>query len=122
MYVRESRGSSAIPVASFDNSAALDALARMNREELSEKLSHPCPKAQAQKSQSPPQQTAENVLSEEIAETQETKESSCGIKRFIDSLGKDDILLILLIILFISDKDTSNDFMIPILLAVLLLS
>lgn len=71
----------------------------------------------------PPSETdAREAFSKTSAAPAVKKESgSGGIKKFLDGMDTGDLLLILLIVFFLSDSDTENDTMIPILLAVLLL-
>lgn len=111
-----------IPVESFDAGPALEEFARRNAAEQTRVIGaqYAVPN-QAENSQNSAVQTNTPAQTAHECSCCKSGGQNCVSRKIIGNLEADDLLLILLIILMIYDKDANSDFVIPILLAVLLL-
>ena len=112
-----------VPVESFDAGPSLEEFARRNAAEQTRVVGT---------QYAVPNQT-DNTQETDVQDSSTTSQNAlectgckgnrqcCSSKKIIGNLEADDLLLLLLIFLMIYDKDANSDFVIPILLAVLLL-
>ena len=128
MYSKECLSSSQcpksqnVPVESFDAGPSLEEFARRNAAEqpriIGTQYAVPNQTDNSQDTAVQDSTTSQNAL--ECTGCKSTGQC-CNSKKIIGNLEADDLLLLLLIFLMIYDKDANSDFVIPILLAVLLL-
>lgn len=131
--VQGQKGNVKIPVENFDAGPALEEFARrtgmnnnsfcnQNIPEESCRSHSDCHLEKAPDKDCTPE-CVENKLCHENCHSRDINctQKSCNSKKFLSGLGADDLLILLLILLLIGDCNDMGDYMIPILLAVLLI-
>lgn len=122
MYSRECASNKQnMHVETFENKSAINQMAKYTSGQRANGIvSHPSSKIQNEVSKI---QTEPCMCSaQEQGRNNCDSHNSKGVLGFLDNVTLDDILLIFLIILFLTDKNEDNDFIVPILLIVLLLN
>ena len=111
-----------VPVESFDAGPSLEEFARRNAAEQTRVIGtqYAVPN-QAENTQNSDVQSITAEQSTHECSCCKSVKQGCASKKIIGNLEADDLLLLALIFLMIYDKDANSDFVIPILLAVLLL-
>ncbi|GEM_PF-5709029 len=111
-----------VPVQSFDAGPSLEEFARRNAAEQTRVIGtqYAVPN-QSESSQNAPAQDCKTEQKALECTGCKSTERCCNSKKILGNIEADDLLLLLLIFLMICDKDANSDFVIPILLAVLLL-
>jgi len=115
-----SNNHSAIPVETYDNRAILEELARRNKQEESYvNSSNTCTDCSCDENED-----KNDILPVEHCHCKNSqKKTPCANKGGIfGSFGTDDVLILLIILLILTDGDTSFDILVPILLGLLLLT
>ncbi len=119
-----SNNQSAIPVETYDNRAILEELARRNKQEESvHSSSNNCTDCSTDCSINDNENKNDFSPTEQCPCKNSQKKSLSGNKSGIfGSFGSDDALILLIILLILTDGDTSFDILVPILLGLLLLT
>lgn len=111
----------AIPVETYDNRAVLEELARRNNNGQQQRISN----QECDKCDNTLLKEEAHCDSATVQKCHESVTENCACRKnhgLLGSFGADDVLILLIILLTITDGDGSNDILIPILLGLLLLT